>query len=80
VAQVRLCPLAILAAIVVAREKEGIRHLPPEPAGYVHKPNQPDDRGSWDVQSLAPDDVITLRLDNLRLPIDHQSEGSPDRN
>jgi len=73
VAQLLLAPPAELAAVVVASEKEGVGHLAAEAARHMHELDEPDDRRAWNRQALALHDR-PLRLDDLRLMVDHQPQ------
>jgi len=69
---------AILAPVAISREEEGIRHLTPEPAGYVNEFRQSDDDWSGQGQPLGADDLV-IRFDDFRLAVDHEAKGSSHR-
>ena len=73
-------PRAVLAAVLVAREEEGVGYLTTEPAGDVDKPDEADDGWSREDQPLTSDRFIALRFYDLRLPFDHQTKGAANRN
>src|SRR5262245_42220323 len=75
--QFELTAVAILAAVVVAGEEEGVGYLAAETAGDVDELDQPDDRRFGKDEVRTPHHVHPLRFDDLRLALDHQSEGAP---
>src|SRR5262245_39772325 len=46
---------AVLAAVAVSREQEGVRHLPPEAPRHVDELGESDDGGTWERESLGAD-------------------------
>src|SRR2546422_53348 len=74
VTQLLLAPPAELAPVVVAGEEEGVGHLAPEPARHVDELDEADDRRPRNRQALALHDR-SLRLDDLRLTVDHEPQG-----
>src|SRR4029077_19870040 len=70
---------AVLTAIAIAREQEGVRHLTPEPPRHVSELREADDCGSWHRQALGADLLVLIRFDNFRLAIDHEAKGSSHR-
>jgi hypothetical protein len=71
---------AVLAAIPIARKEKGVRHLAAEPAGDVNESREADDHRTRKGQSLGSNDAISVCLDDLRFPIDHQPQGAAQRN
>lgn len=79
VTQLELASMAILTAVSVASEKEGVGDLAAEPAGNVHKPDQPNDGWFGEGEAFAPDDIYAVRFDDLSFPFDHQAQRPPHR-
>src|SRR6185295_599906 len=77
VAQFDLVAVAILAAVVIAREEGGIGDLAAETAGDMHELDKADDSGPGDDESFTSNDIISLGLDNLCFAFDDQPKGSP---
>jgi hypothetical protein len=71
--------MAILAAVAIASEKECVGDLTAEAAGNVDELDQSDDRWFRERQPFASNDVAAIRLDDLGFTLDHQPEGTPDR-
>src|SRR6266545_8420294 len=79
VPQLELAPVAVLTAVSVASEEEGIGDLAAEPARNVHELDQPNDRWFRKGEAFASDDVDAVRFDDLSFPFDHQAQRSPHR-
>jgi hypothetical protein len=77
VAQLDVAPVAVLAPVAIASEEECVGDLATEAAGDVHEPHQADDRRFGQYEPFAPDDVIAVRFDDLRLALDHQAQRAP---
>src|SRR5207245_11086271 len=71
--EVALGAAAKLAAVVVTGEEEGVGDLAAETAGDVHEFDETDNRWSRQLQPLAAD-RLPLRLDDLRLAVDHEAQ------
>ena len=65
---------AVLAAVVIAREQEGVRHLPAEAPRHVDELRQPDDRGARHREPLGAHDAVVIRFDDLGLAVDHEAK------
>jgi hypothetical protein len=74
VPQLQLAPLAVLAAIVIAREEEGIGDLAAETARDMDELDEANDGGSGERESFTADDIDAVRFDDLRFPLDHKPE------
>ena len=70
---------AELATIPISGEQERVGDLSPEVARNVDESHEPDDDGPRDGQALAPDRTAPVRLHDLGLAIDHETERAPDR-
>src|SRR5512138_3504930 len=70
---------AVLAAIAIAREEEGVGDLAAELARHVDESRKPDDEGTRQGQSLGADYPFGICLDDFSLPIDHQPQRSSER-
>ena len=79
VAQLELAPVAVLTPVAVAGKEKGVGDLATEPAGDVHELDQANNRRFGKGKSFAPDDVSTVRFDDLSLPFDHQAQRTPHR-
>ena len=79
VTQLELASMAILTPVSVASEKEGVGDLAAEPAGNVHKLDQPNDGRFGEGEPFASDDICTVRFDDLSFPFDHQAQRPPHR-
>jgi hypothetical protein len=77
--EVRLTAMAILAAVSIASEEEGIGDLATEAAGDVNELDESDYRGSRKRESFTSNDVASVRFDDLGFALDDQSKGTPDR-
>src|ERR1051326_3797996 len=77
-AELRLGPVAVLAPVVVPCEEEGVGDLAPELAGDVDELDEPDDRGFGKDHPRPSYLRPRVRLDDLRLSVDHQPEGPLD--
>jgi hypothetical protein len=71
-----LQPTAVLAAVPIARKQEGVRDLTAEATWDVNKAHQPDHCRARQRQLLGTDYTIRIRLDDLRLSINHQPQGA----
>jgi len=71
-------PPAELAAVVVAREEEGVGDLTAEAAGNVDELDEANDGGARQRESLAADGR-SFGLDDLGLMVDDQPQGPPHR-
>ena len=74
-----LVSAAVLAAIAVSREQEGVGHLPAESPGHVDEPRQPDDKRTWQRQSLGADHPIGISFDDFRFSVNDQPQRSSER-
>ena len=63
---------AILAAVAIAREEEGVRHLAAETAGHVDEPRQPDDCRARQRQPFGANHPVRVRLDYLGFAVNDQ--------
>ena len=75
--QLDLVAMAVLAAVVVAREEEGVGDLTAEAAGDVHELDKADDGGPGNDETFTSNDIVSLGLDDLRFAFDDQPKGSP---
>ena len=73
-AELELAALAVLAAVVIAGEEEGVGDLAAEAAGDVNELDEAYDGGSGKRESFAADDVNAVRLDDFRFPLDHEPQ------
>ena len=80
-AHLELCrmPTAILTAVAIAREEEGVRHLPAKAPWHVDELGEADDGRAWHRESLGADDLVLIRFDNFGLAIDHEAKRSSHR-
>ena len=69
---------AVLALVVVAREKEGVGDLPAEFAGYVYVPNQADHSRLRHREGRTANHPRSIRFYYLGLSIEHEAERSSD--
>jgi hypothetical protein len=70
---------AVLTAVAIAREEEGVRHLPPEPPRNVDELREANDGRPRHRKSLGADDFVMIRFDDFGLPIDHEAKCSSHR-
>jgi hypothetical protein len=77
--EVHLTAVAILAAVRIASEEKCIGDLTAEAAGDVDELDESNYRGSGKRESFTSNDIGSVRLDDLGLPLDNQSKGTPDR-
>src|SRR5439155_15935957 len=70
---------AVLTAVAVAREEEGVRNLAAEAAWNMDEAHQPDHRRARQRQLLRANYAIRIGLDDLRFSIDHQPQGAAQR-
>src|SRR3984893_12127528 len=70
---------AVLAAVAVAREQEGVRNLPAEAAWDMDEAHEPDYRRARQRQPLGANHAIRVCLDDFRLPIDNQPQRAAHR-
>src|SRR5215203_7127021 len=80
VPEVGLAPVAVLAPVTIAGEEEGVGDLTAEAAGDVHELHQAYDRRFGQRESFAPNDVNTVRFNDLGFALYDQTKGTPDRN
>src|SRR5581483_2944007 len=64
---------AVLAAVAIAREEEGVRHLATETAGHMNELHEPNDDRPWQRHALRAHDALHVRLDDLGLAVDHEA-------
>jgi len=69
----------VLAAIVIAREQERVRHLSAEPPRNVNELCESDDRRARQREPLRSNDAIMVRLDNLGFAVDDEAKGPSHR-
>jgi len=67
-------PPAVLAAVVIAREQERVRHLAAEAPRHVNELREPNDGGPGQRQPLGPNDTIRVSLHDLGFAIDQETE------
>ncbi len=79
VAQLPSVSSAVLAAVAVAGEEEGIGDLPPEAAGHVDEAHEADDHGGGETFTLGPVRTGLVDLEGLRLPVDDQPQRPANR-
>jgi hypothetical protein len=72
--QMRAVTPAVLATIGITGEQEGVRHLPPEFAGDMYIPNQPNDRGTWHLPPFGSECPGIVYLENFRFLIQNQPQ------
>jgi hypothetical protein len=77
VSQLGLAPVAVLAAVEIASEKEGVGDLAAEAAGNVNEFDEPYDRWFRQCQPFASDEVATVRFDDFGFALDDKAESSP---
>jgi len=63
---------AVLAAIAVAGEEEGVRHLAAEAARHVNELHEPDDRGARQREALRAHEPPWIALDDFCLAVEHK--------
>ena len=71
--------MAVLAAVAVAREEEGVGDLAAEAAGNMHELDEADDGGFGQGETFTSDRVPRFRLDYLRFAFYDKSQRPPDR-
>jgi len=69
----------VLAPVAITRKQEGVSHLATELAWHVDEPDQTDHRRPRDGEALTAEESSSLRLDDLSLAIDHETERPTDR-
>jgi len=69
----------VLAAIVIAREQERVRHLSAEPPRNVNELCESNDRRARQSEPLRSNDAIMVRLDNLGFAVDDEAKGPSHR-
>jgi len=69
----------VLAAIVIAREQERVRHLSTEPPRNVNELCESNDRRARQSEPLRSNDAIMVRLDNLGFAVDDEAKGPSHR-
>jgi hypothetical protein len=79
VTQVRLTPMAILAAVAISSEEECIGDLTAEAAGDMHELDQSYYRWFRERQTFTSNDVAPIGFDDLGFALDYQPKGAPDR-
>jgi len=79
VPKISLSPMAVLAAVAIASEEECVGDLAAEAAGNVDELDEPYYRWFGKCQPFASDVIATVRLDDLRLALDYESESAPQR-
>jgi hypothetical protein len=57
---------------LVAREEEGVRHVPPEAARDVDETREPNDGGARNREPLRSHETIVIGLDDFSFAVDHQ--------
>jgi hypothetical protein len=67
---------AVLAAVAVAGEEEGVGHLSPELAGDVHVADEADHHGARHLPPLRAIELRLVHLEDLGLPVDDEAEGT----
>jgi hypothetical protein len=77
--EIGLPPMAVLAAVTIAGEEEGVGDLAAEAAGNVDELDESYDCRFGQRQTFASDDIRPVRLDDLGLALDDQTKGTPDR-
>jgi hypothetical protein len=77
--EVQLTTMAVLAAVSIASEEECIGDLTAEAAGNVNELDESDYRRSGKGESFTSNEIPSVRFDDLGLPLDDQSKGTPDR-
>jgi hypothetical protein len=77
--EVRLAPMAILAAVTIASEEECIGDLTAEAAGDVNELDESYYRRFGKRQPFTSNDVAPIRFHDLGFALDDQSKGTPDR-
>jgi hypothetical protein len=77
--QLRLTPVAILAAVEVASEKEGVGDLAAKAAGNVNELDESYDCWFRQGQAFASDVIATVRFDDFGFALDHKAESAPHR-
>src|SRR5436305_11008170 len=70
---------AILAAVPIPSEQEGVRDLSAEAARHVDELREANDGRARHGQTLGADDLVLIRFDDFGLPIDHQAKCSSHR-
>ena len=70
---------AVHAAIAVAREEEGVRHLPAEAARHMDEFAEADDQGARDGEAFGAHRAIGIGLDDLGFAVDDKTKGPLER-
>jgi hypothetical protein len=78
--ELRHVAAAVLTAIVVAREQEGVRDMAAESARHMHEPRQANDGGARDCEPLRPDQPVGISFDDLGFAVDHEPQSTLHRN
>src|SRR6185312_16522888 len=75
-----LLAAAELTGVAIAREKERVRHLAAELARHVDETREADYSRVRNREAFGSDQLVRIRLHNLRLPIQQESERTTYRN
>src|SRR4051812_8191524 len=79
VPQLQLASVAILAAVEVAGEQEGVGDLAAKAAGNVNEFDESYDCWFRQCQAFASDVIATVRFDDFGFALDHKTKSAPDR-
>jgi hypothetical protein len=71
--------MAVLAAITIAGEEEGVGDLAAEAARNVDELDEADNSRFGQGEAFTSDEISGIRLDDFCLPFDDQTKGSTQR-
>src|SRR6185437_9941561 len=75
-----LFPAAELARVAIAREEERVGHLAAELARHVDEAREANDRRVRNREAFGSNQLVRIRLHDLRLPVQQESERTTYRN